>query len=115
MIKKTGSEITKGFMEQFTEIKKVTVKLVEQGQNIYDDGKRIYTEENLRELIKCSNTLCYKGGFSIGSILRRMYHKKEKHWEGFKICQGNEASKKGRVIYRKCVNNWDIEVDIEYK
>jgi hypothetical protein len=32
-----------------------------------------------------------------------------------KFCQGNEGSAKGRRIYRKCLNSFEVKVVIKYK
>ncbi len=82
-----------------------------------DYGRRKYTltKANIREYVDCSNTLCYNGGCSIGIILHRMVREKQTEFETSELCQGNEASAKGRRIYRKCYNFFKIKVSIKYK
>ncbi len=106
-----------GFDEAFPEIEDLTVEVEESGHGIYEwNHKRSYGKHNFPgEYIDFSNPLCYKGGFSIGSILREMVRNKQTELETLELCQGNEGSPKGRRIYRKCANFFKIKVSIEYK
>lgn len=103
------------FKEAFPLIAHVRVEVAEIGHGARRDDRRVYNEDYLGEYIDCSNPACYNGGFSIGAILRDMVHNKQADIETSKLCQGNEASAKGRRIYRKCVNLFKIKVHIDYK
>jgi hypothetical protein len=100
-----------GFDEAFPEIDDITVEVTEDGHGVYKDiNKRIYSKGSIGEFINCSNPLCYNGGFSIGSIIREMIRNNETLKEVSELCRGNEASPKGKRIYRKCVNFFHINV-----
>lgn len=104
-----------GFAEAFPEIKALKVTVMETGHVGYG-GKRThsYTEVSVGEYIDCSNPLCYNGGTSLGSHLREMVHERKEEGEFTDICRGNEASAKGRRVYRKCVNLFRSTISIEY-
>jgi hypothetical protein len=104
------------FEEAFPEIDEVVVEFEEHGHvpRAYQH-KRKYTKDNLGEYIDCSNPPCYDGGFSIGRILREMVAKRQTKLETTKCCQGNEASPKGKRIYRSCANFFKVKVNIKYK
>lgn len=66
------------------------------------------------EIINCSNALCFKGGFSIGSIVRNMISKKDAFKDGKEHCQGYEGSPKGKRKYRNCSHQFEYKVTIKY-
>lgn len=103
------------FQEAFPTIKEVTVNVEES--NIYGrSGSYGYTSKDIGEYIDCSNSRCYNGGFSIGSILRTMVSKKEIDFETETIfCKGYEGSSKGRRRYRSCDHRFKAKVHIDYK
>ena len=105
------------FDEAFPEIEDLKVEITESGEGVSEwSHKRIYTKKYFPgEYIDCSNSLCYNGGVSIGSILRGMVVSKQTTLEDSKLCQGSEGSPKGRRIYRKCLNSFKIKVEIKYK
>jgi hypothetical protein len=105
------------FDEAFSEIEDLTVEVEESGHGISGwNRKSTYRKQYFPgEYIDCSNPLCYNGGFSIGSILRKMVRNKQTELETSKLCQGNEGSPRGRRIYRKCMNFFKIKVSIKYK
>jgi len=105
------------FDEAFPEIEDLIIE-VEESSGVPSPGgsKSIYNRQNMPgEYINCSNSLCYNGGFSIGSILREMVSKKQTELETSKFCQGNEASPKGRRVYRKCWHSFKTKVSIKYR
>ena len=102
------------FKEAFPEIKSVIVE-IEEGYGIHKPHKRRYTQDNIGEYIDCSNSICYNGGFSLGSILCKMVREKQNDLETFEICQGYEGSPKGQKRYRSCINSFDIKIHIEYE
>jgi len=103
------------FEKAFPQIKDISVEITESGVGVYHGhGTSHYNKHNLGEYINCSNSLCYNGGFSIGTIIREMVYKKEQEREGTAICQGNEGSPKGRRIYRKCLNLFTYKIYIDY-
>lgn len=106
-----------GFDEAFSQIEDIRVEVAESGRDVEEWNRdSIYTKQHFPgEFINCSNSFCYNGGFSIGSILREMVSKKQTELETRKGCQGNEGSPKGRRIYRKCLNSFKIKVSIKYK
>ena len=104
------------FDEAFPEIEDVIVEVEERGQvPQHHRHFRKYTKKNLGEFIDCSNPPCYDGVFSIGSILREMVAQKQTELETLECCQGNEASEKGKRIYRSCANIFSIRVSIKYR
>lgn len=105
------------FDKAFPEIEELSVEVEETGKGITKSISRsIYTKDTLPgEYIDCSNPLCYRGGFSIGSILREMIRNKQTESEIEKFCKGKEGSPKGRRIYDDCFNCFDVKVSIKYK
>lgn len=102
------------FEKAFPQIKDISVVVTESGVGVYGNDLSYYNKQHLGEYIKCSNSLCYNGGFSIGHIIRDMVHNKEVDKESSKLCQGNEGSPKGRRIYRKCLNIFKYKIHIDY-
>ncbi len=106
----------KSFEKAFPEIKDVVVEVEESGDGIRSGfNTHRYTKNSIEEYINCSNSLCYNGGFSIGSILREMIRSKKINLETTRGCQGYEGSPKGRRHYRYCINSFKIKVHVEYK
>lgn len=104
------------FNQAFPKIQSLNVKVVETGDLNYGSSKTHYYDENSAgEYINCNNPRCYDGGFSLGEILRELIKKNESVFEGAKFCQGNEGSPKGRKIYQKCLNRFEIKAEIVYK
>lgn len=98
------------FDEAFPEIEDVTIEVKEDGK------KSSYSKQfGIEEYIDCTNPLCYRGGFSIGSILREMVSKKQTELETSELCRGHEGSPKGKRIDRQCVNFFEIKVFIKYR
>jgi len=103
------------FEKAFPEIEKISVEVTESGYGVYSNFRTShYSNHNIAEYINCSNSSCYNGGFSIGTIIREMSYRKETEREGTAICQGNEGSPKGRRIYRKCLNSFEYKIHIVY-
>lgn len=105
------------FDEAFPEIEDLTVEVEKSGEGVKEwNHKSVYRMQNFPgEYINCNNPLCYNGGFAIGSILREMVRNKQLELETSKFCIGNEGSPKGRIIYRKCLNSFNVKVTIKYK
>lgn len=107
---------TLSFEEAFPEIEEVLIEVDEIGDGVDRGlGSRRYTKNSFGEYINCSNPVCYKGGFSIGAILRGMVASRRTDFETTKGCQGYEGSPKGRRYYRPCSNGFKIRVHIDYK
>jgi hypothetical protein len=103
------------FRESFPTIKAARVEVTESDSFGWNPGEpRVYTESTLGEYIDCHKRLCYNGGFSIGDLLRDMVTRRETDRPATKMCQGDEASPKGRKIYRKCRNAFSIQIHIDY-
>ncbi|OQA71765.1 MAG: hypothetical protein BWY33_01951 [Candidatus Dependentiae bacterium ADurb.Bin246] len=105
-----------GFEKAFPNIEDITVEVEETGEGVYRGvNKYTYKKGDIGEFVDCSNSFCYGGGISIGSILREMVLKKETQFDGMRFCKGNEGSPKGKKIYRKCMNQFKVKVNIKYK
>lgn len=103
------------FEKAFPDIEDITVEIEEKGEDVYGSNKYMYKKNNISQFVNCSNSLCYGGGINIGRILRQMTENREIQFNGIKFCQGNETSPKGKKIYRKCVNQFTIKINIKYK
>ena len=103
-----------GFDKAFPEIESITVEVNESKAGM-GGTTRTYTKSSLGEYIDCSNSLCYNGGFSVGSIIREMVRKRETAAEGSEVCRGYEGSPKGRRKYRDCLRFFKWKAEIEYK
>ena len=77
--------------------------------------ERTYTEKSMEEYIDCSEPCCYKGGISIGEILREMVKNNQTKLKTTKICQGYLGSLKGKKRYGTCYHSFKIQILIKYK
>ena len=105
------------FDEAFPEIEDLTVEVEKFGEGVQKwNRKSVYRKQNFPgEYIDCNNSLCYNGGFSIGSILREMVKNKQLELETSELCIGYEGSPKGIKKYRSCLNCFKVKVTIKYK
>lgn len=112
------------FNEAFPDIESISVivKEYENAGQKPDDGLTLYPKTFIydnkhlpSEYLDCSNSICYNGGFSLGSIIRNMVLNKETLKEGKVFCQGSEGSPKGRKIYRSCLHRFIYKISITYK
>jgi hypothetical protein len=79
-------------------------------------GPLVFNRDTFKECYDCCDSLCVKGGFRMGEIVRSMVAKGETDKsEKYIPCQGNYGSPKGKVIYKPCTNYFDIDVKIKYK
>ena len=103
------------FEEAFPEIDDVRVEVAESGHGMRGKNKDVHIKGHLGEYIDCSNPLCYRGGFSIGAILRDMVKDRKEQFETTKGCQGYEGSPKGRRKYGSCPHLFRVLVTVKYK
>jgi hypothetical protein len=107
-----------GFAEAFPMIEEIKIEVKEEGEGVYEGNEvSIYSSKSILpgEYINCRNSLCYNGGFRIGSIIRAMVRERKTDLETSEICQGYEGSPKGKKRYGKCFNMFDVKVHIKYK
>ncbi|MGO8835884.1 MAG: hypothetical protein ACLQAH_01245 [Limisphaerales bacterium] len=102
------------FENAFPEIEQCTVEVKEQGHNV-PEWDKVRTVRNPGQYINCHNKLCYGGGFDVGWTIHEMVGKRETERSGSTLCQGNEASAKGRRIYKKCMTFFEYKISIKYK
>jgi len=102
------------FRNAFPEIEECVVTVEEQGHSV-EEWNRTRTYRNPGQYINCQNPICYAGGFDIGWTISEMVQKKETQREGSDLCKGNEASAKGRRIYKKCMSFFKYKISIKYK
>lgn len=103
------------FDDAFPEIQDVCVEIKETGNGVWGEGTTVLKKGTIGEYVNCSNTLCYNGGVSIGSILREMVRAKQTELKTHKKCQGYEGSPKGMRKYRDCFNFFEIHALVTYK
>ena len=109
------TEKTTDFSKAFPGIEKLRIEITEKGNGITPGfNTSVITNSNMCEYSNCSNKSCVHGGVHIGELVRSMMHKKETLKEEYKICIGNEGSPKGKRVYRKCLNRFDIKIEISY-
>ena len=65
--------------------------------------------------IDCARTLCYGGGFDVGSVLYEMVESGQTAAEKSGLCKGFEGSPKGKRNYGPCLNRFDVRVTLKYK
>jgi hypothetical protein len=103
------------FKDAFREIKNVNVVVHEKGEGVFSDfNETTFSENSFREMVDCSNSMCYNGGVSIGHLVRRMVRSEETDFQMAKVCQGFEGSQKGKTKYRSCLNTFTVKIHIEY-
>jgi hypothetical protein len=102
------------FEKIFPRIRNIKIEVKETGTGTFNSRISHYKKESSSEYINCSNPICYNGGFKLGDIIRKMVYKNESDREGSAMCQGNEGSPKGRIIYKKCWNDFSYKIQIEY-
>ncbi len=104
------------FVEAFPNVEDITIEVREEGHGVgFRFGPIVYRKGSFSEFIDCSNPFCYRGGFSMGSILREMVDGNKTTFTTGKSCQGYEGSPKGARRYRSCMNWFDVKVEIKYK
>lgn len=110
---------TSTFASTFPQIESAAVAVTHRESGLLRDAGEgandWYTEKTLGEHVRCTNDLCYAGGFPIGNVLREMVSARETHREGRLLCRGNEGSPKGRRIYRKCLYGISYTIDLVYR
>lgn len=108
-----GSKVP--FAEAFPDITDIRIEVSESSLGGGRQHHAVCTRDHLPgEYVDCSNPLCYRGGVSIGSILREMVRTRHMTAEVTRLCQSNEGSPKGRRIYRKCLHSFKIKVTLTY-
>lgn len=105
------------FAEAFPAIEDIVVVVTRGGHyGVHEWNKEERYGMNVGEYIDCTNPMCYKGGFSIGNLIRMMEATKQTHLEKAYIgCQGYEGSPKGMRRYRSCTNHFSVMIDVKYK
>lgn len=108
------------FEEAFPEIADIVIKISEIGKDVHylEDGENEYTygiHDFPGEFVDCSNSLCYNGGISVGSIVHKMYREHVTEFQTSKLCRGYEGSPKGRRMYGRCLNSFNVRISITYK
>lgn len=105
------------FAEAYPTIASLRVEVTEESGIGWgrSDSKWVFTEQNFRHAVNCSNTMCYGGGVEIGWLIHDMARNKETDREENKKCQGYEGSPKGRRRHRSCMNMFQIKAHVEYK
>lgn len=104
------------FVEAFPQIEKISVN-VNEFKDFWEkhDGiypiSHFYNELNLSQFCDCSESSCYGGGFSIGSIINEMVHEKQTALENSANCKGKIGSSKGR----RCMHTFKYKIKILYK
>ncbi|MBN1439724.1 MAG: hypothetical protein JW929_09965 [Anaerolineales bacterium] len=105
------------FREAFPEIEKIYIEVLEYENVISENGltQRYDIDTFPGEFIDCSNRYCFRGGISLGQIIRSMVSSKKTLEEDRIGCKGNETSPKGKKIYQKCLHSFKYSIKIEYK
>jgi hypothetical protein len=106
----------KGFSEAFPTIEEARIEVEEMSSLEPQTHYRTSKDEGLGEFINCSNSLCYKGGVSVGEVLRHMVKENLTEYESkMKNCQGHEGSPKGKKYNRRCLHRFKVKAWIKYK
>ena len=103
------------FEEAFPTIEDIDIKVEHLGHYGVQQWNKVQRLKKTGEYFDCTNTVCYGGGFSIGSLVRKMVDAKQTHAESHEFCKGYEGSPKGKRRYRSCTNSWNVTIDIKYK
>ena len=108
------------FEEAFPEIADIVIEISEDGKDVpyLEQGEKEYTyriRDYPGEFVDCSNSLCYNGGISIGSLVHKMYREHATELQISKLCRGYEGSPKGRRKYGRCLNFFRVEISITYR
>ena len=106
---------TTTFEKAFPEVEECIVEVQERGYGPSGRAEETSRYTNPGEYINCSNSLCYNGGFNIGSPIREMVRMRKTEKDGNASCQGSEGSPKGRRIYRKCANFFKYKITLKYR
>lgn len=103
------------FEEAFPMIEDIDIKVEHLGHYGVGEWNKIQNYKRTGEYIDCTNSLCYRGGFSVGALIRKMIDANQTHLESHEFCRGYEGSPKGKRRYRSCTNSWNVTIDIKYK
>ena len=103
--------------EAYPQIEDLRVEVEESGEGV-SGGRRksLYTKQDFPgEYVDCRNPICYRGGFSLGSMLWGMVQNNKTESEASGQCRGYEGSPKGGRKYRDCVNFFRVKMSVTYK
>ena len=105
------------FEEAFPTIADFRVEVVgESADGVGEKERSVFTRSNpCGEFVDCTNPLCYKGGVSIGQLLREMVRQGKTLLEDTAICRGYKGSPKGRRNYGKCLRSFKIRIEVTYQ
>jgi hypothetical protein len=108
---------TKTFQEAYSEVATFEVEVEQKGKGCYG-GTAVYKTGGQApgEFIGCSNSMCTRGGFPIGQVIRTMTGQRSaEHSQQFMHCKGFEGSPQGRRKYGSCNNYVNIRVRLTFK
>ena len=105
------------FRQAFPAIRILTAKVKESGEGVTQStAERIFNADSLpSEYMDSHNPLRWNGGLAIGSVIRNTVAARQGQAKVEQLCQGQEGSSKGRQVYDRCLNMFDIDIDISYK
>jgi hypothetical protein len=103
------------FEEAFPEIDNFQIEVEEIGLHSHPIKEQFDLQHPSSEYFDCHNTRCYRGGVSIGKILRKMVRERLESFETTEICQGYEGSLKGKRKDQDCLTCFKIKVILKYK
>lgn len=102
------------FKEAYPTIENLQVEVTQTDASRGSSFTQKLSEKNFRDVIDCSNPLCYGGGVVLGSLLHSMVWKGETSREEHSGCGGYEGSPKGRRKYRSCSRGFRVKIKVDY-
>lgn len=101
------------FGEAFPTIESLIVE-VHETDGCSQNRSTFLDEFTAEEFLDCGNPRCYRGGFRLGRILRRMVTSGEAEWAGTAFCRGHEGSPNGKRLDRPCDRHLSIKIKIKF-
>lgn len=110
------------FEEAYPEIKEISIEVIESDGPLEPDfenpphypNRKMKYGKDVGEYIDCHNTVCFNGGFSVGSIIQEMVGQKQTYKQDSTFCRGYEGSPKGKKRYQSCLHMLHYRIRIQY-
>jgi len=93
----------------------IQVQIEEKGKRASPYLMLWHQKEMIREMIPCSNALCFDGGFSLGDLLRELVNNQQHNFIGTNFCRGREGDPERGGPRPSCETRFLVEVKLSFR